>query len=202
MPRSRCADIPRMDVTGAAARRDGSFEREALPHLDVLFRVALRLARDPDRAADLVQETMLRAHRAWASFRPGTNARAWLVTILRNQFISDYRRERREAVVADLDTVEPFLLDRDMADADPEGEFFSRIVDQTVLDAVDALSPEFREVLVLSDMEGMPYAEIAATLEIPVGTVKSRLFRARRQLQKKLYHHAVEMGYITPRDDA
>ncbi len=191
-----------MDETGKAANRNGSFEREALPHLDVLYRVALRLARDPDRAADLVQETMLRAHRAWASFRTGTNARAWLITILRNQFISDYRRERREAVVADLDKVEPFLLDRSTPDADPEGEFFSQIVDKTVLEAVDALTSDFREVLVLSDMEGMSYAEIAATLEIPVGTVKSRLFRARRQLQEKLYNHAVEMGYIRPRQES
>ncbi len=191
-----------MDETGKPANRNGSFEREALPHLDVLYRVALRLARDPDRAADLVQETMLRAHRAWASFRTGTNARAWLITILRNQFISDYRRERREAVVADLDKVEPFLLDRSTPDADPEGEFFSQIVDKTVLEAVDALTSDFREVLVLSDMEGMSYAEIAATLEIPVGTVKSRLFRARRQLQEKLYNHAVEMGYIRPRQES
>lgn len=202
MPANLRGDIPRMDESGAAASRDGSFEREALPHLDVLYRVALRLARDPDRAADLVQETMLRAFRAWGSFRTGTNARAWLITILRNQFISDYRRERREAVVADLDTVEPFLLDRSVPDSDPEGEFFSQIVDQTVLEAVDALASDFREVLVLSDMEGMSYAEIAATLEIPVGTVKSRLFRARRQLQQTLYDHAVEMGYIRPRQES
>lgn len=202
MPAIRRGDIPGMDETGKLANRNGSFEREALPHLDVLYRVALRLARDPDRAADLVQETMLRAHRAWASFRTGTNARAWLITILRNQFISDYRRERREAVVADLDKVEPFLLDRSTPDADPEGEFFSQIVDKTVLEAVDALTSDFREVLVLSDMEGMSYAEIAATLEIPVGTVKSRLFRARRQLQEKLYNHAVEMGYIRPRQES
>lgn len=202
VPAIRRGDIPGMDETGKPANRNGSFEREALPHLDVLYRVALRLARDPDRAADLVQETMLRAHRAWASFRTGTNARAWLITILRNQFISDYRRERREAVVADLDKVEPFLLDRSTPDADPEGEFFSQIVDKTVLEAVDALTSDFREVLVLSDMEGMSYAEIAATLEIPVGTVKSRLFRARRQLQEKLYNHAVEMGYIRPRQES
>ena len=191
-----------MDESGAAASRDGSFEREALPHLDVLYRVALRLARDPDRAADLVQETMLRAFRAWDSFRTGTNARAWLITILRNQFISDYRRERREGVVADIETVEPFLLDRSVPASDPEGEFFSRIVDKTVLEAVDALASDFREVLVLSDMEGMSYAEIASTLEIPVGTVKSRLFRARRQLQRALYDHAVEMGYIRPRQES
>jgi RNA polymerase sigma-70 factor (ECF subfamily) len=177
-----------------------SFDAEALPHLDALYRVALRLTGDPSQAEDLVQDTMLKAYRAWRQYRPGTNAKGWLLTILRNTFINDYRRRKLEPVAMDLEAVEPHALFRAVEQTDPEGAFFSKIVDAKVLEAIDALGPEFREVLVLSDIEGMRYAEIAETLQVPVGTVKSRLFRARRQLQAALYAHAVEMGYIRPRE--
>jgi RNA polymerase sigma-70 factor (ECF subfamily) len=177
-----------------------SFDDEALPHLDALYRVALRLTADPTLAEDLVQDTMLKAYRSWRQYRPGTNAKGWLLTILRNTFINDYRRRKHEPVAMDLDLVEPHALDRSPRETDPEGSFFSQIVDAKVLEAIDALPTEFREVLVLSDVEGMRYAEIAETLKIPVGTVKSRLFRARHQLQAGLYAHAVEMGYIRPRE--
>ena len=177
-----------------------SFDDEALPHLDALYRVALRLTGDPSQAEDLVQDTMLKAYRAWRQYRPGTNAKGWLLTILRNTFINDYRRRKLEPVAMDLEAIEPHALYRAVEQSDPEGAFFSQIVDAKVLEAVDALPPEFREVLVLSDMEGMRYAEIAEALQVPVGTVKSRLFRARRLLQSALYRHAVEMGYIKPRE--
>ncbi|HEU4829631.1 MAG TPA: sigma-70 family RNA polymerase sigma factor [Gemmatimonadales bacterium] len=177
-----------------------SFEREALPHLDTLYRVALRLTGDDAPAQDLVQDTMLRALRGWGGFRPGSNARAWLVTILRNTFINEYRRRRREPAMVELDDAAPHAIYDAVADADPEGSFFARIVDERVLAAVDALPAEFREVLVLSDMEGMSYAEIAAALAIPLGTLKSRLFRGRRLLQRQLYDHALAMGYISPRE--
>ncbi|HEY7634126.1 MAG TPA: sigma-70 family RNA polymerase sigma factor [Gemmatimonadales bacterium] len=177
-----------------------SFDAEALPHLDALYRVALRLTGDPSQAEDLVQDTMLKAYRAWRQYRPGTNAKGWLLTILRNTFINDYRRRKLEPVAMDLEAIEPHALYRAVEQTDPEGAFFSKIVDAKVLEAIDALAPEFREVLVLSDIEGMRYAEIAETLQVPVGTVKSRLFRARRQLQAALYAHAVEMGYIKPRE--
>ena len=176
-----------------------SFDDEALPHLDALYRVALRLTGDAARAEDLVQDTMLKAYRSWRQYRPGTNAKGWLLTILRNTFINDYRRRKLEPVAMDLEAVEPHAIYRDIETADPEGAFFSQIVDEKVLQAVDALPTEFREVLVLSDMEGLHYAAIAETLQVPVGTVKSRLFRARRLLQAALYEHAVEMGYLKPR---
>lgn len=176
-----------------------TFEQEALPHLDSLYRVATRLTGDPSQAEDLVQETMLRAFRSWSQYRSGTNARAWLHTILRNTFINDYRKRKREPAFAHLETIEPYAIYRTVADTDPEGTFFAQIVDARVLTAIDALPPDFREVLVLSDIESMSYAEIAQALQIPVGTVKSRLFRARRQLQGVLYEHALEMGYIKPR---
>jgi RNA polymerase sigma-70 factor (ECF subfamily) len=177
-----------------------SFDQEALPHLDALYRVALRLTADPSQAEDLVQDTMLKAYRSWHQYRPGTNAKGWLLTILRNTFINDYRRRKLEPVAMDLEAVEPYAIFRSVEVDDPEGNFFSKIVDEKVTEAVDALPPDFREVLVLSDIEGMRYAEIAETIGVPVGTVKSRLFRARRLLQAALYEHAVEMGYIKPRE--
>ena len=174
------------------------FEVEALPHLDTLYRVALRLTGDDAAAQDLVQDTMLRALRGWSGFRPGSNARAWLVTILRNTFINDYRRRRREPALVELDGERTQAIYDAVAETDPEGHFFSRILDTRVLEAVDRLPADFREVLVLSDMEGLSYAEIVSALGIPLGTLKSRLFRARRLLQRELYEYAVATGYLTP----
>ena len=178
------------------AEKRTSFEREALVHLDVLYRVALRLTGNPSDADDLVQETMLKAYRAWDQYEKGTNAKAWLLTILRHAFINEYRRKTRHPETVDLDTIEPFAVFPEVQDEDPQGAFFDRIVDDEVLRAIDQLPEAFRETLVLSDVEGMSYQEIAGILEIPVGTVKSRLFRARHLLQAKLYDYAVEMGYI------
>ncbi len=189
------APTPPPPPTSADAKRR-SFEREALVHLDALYRVALRLTRSPADADDLVQETMLKAYRAWDQFEPGTNAKGWLLTILRHAFINEYRRRTRHPETVDVDTIEPFAVFSDVQEDDPQGAFFDRIVDDEVLRAIDELPEAFRETLVLSDVEGMNYQEIAKILEVPVGTVKSRLFRARKLLQAKLYDYAVGMGYI------
>jgi RNA polymerase sigma-70 factor (ECF subfamily) len=176
--------------------RKASFEREALIHLDALYRVALRLAGNPSDADDLVQDTMLKAYRAWDQFEPGTNAKGWLLTILRHAFINEYRRRRRRPESVDVSVLEQFTVLSDAQEDDPQGAFFDRIVDDEVLKAIDELPDAFREALVLSDVEGLSYQEIAQVLEVPVGTVKSRLFRARQILQAKLYQYAVSMGYI------
>jgi len=173
-----------------------SFEREALVHLDALYRVALRLTGNPSDADDLVQETMLKAYRAWHQYQPGTNAKGWLLTILRHAFINEYRRRRRHPETVDLDAIEPFAVLDERQDDDPQGQFFDKIVDDEVLRAIDALPEQFREAVVLSDVEGMSYEEVARILDVPIGTVKSRLFRGRRLLQAKLYEYAVSMGYI------
>lgn len=180
--------------------REG-FEREALVHLDAVYRMALRLSGDASDAEDLVQETMLKAWHAWHRFERGTNARAWLLTILRNTHINQYRRARREPVTRDVAELEAYTVFGEIQDTDPAGTFFDRIVDDEVVRAVDALPPDFREVLVLSDVEDLPYADIARVIDAPVGTVKSRLFRARQLLQRRLYAFAVEAGYIKPRRD-
>jgi RNA polymerase sigma-70 factor, ECF subfamily len=173
-----------------------SFEREALVHLDSLYRVALRLTGNAADADDLVQETMLKAYRAWHQYERGTNAKGWLLTILRHAFINEYRRRTRHPETVDVDTIEPFAVFSEIQDDDPQGAFFDKIVDDEVLKAIDQLPEAFRETLVLSDVEGMSYQEIAKILEIPVGTVKSRLFRARQLLQGRLYKYAVDNGYI------
>jgi RNA polymerase sigma-70 factor (ECF subfamily) len=179
-----------------------AFEREALVHLDALYRVALRLTGNRADAEDLTQETVLKAYRAWEQFTPGTNAKAWLLTILRNTFINQTRRARTRPQTVDIADVEPFTVFREVQDADPEGSFFAGIVDDEVSRAVAVLPEEFREALVLSDVVGLPYAEIAAMTGVPVGTVKSRLFRGRQLLQKRLYDYAVEMGYVRRRGGA
>lgn len=176
--------------------RRAGFEREALVHLDSLYRLALRLSGNEADAEDLVQEAMLRAYRSWERYTPGTNAKGWLLTILRHLFINEYRRKRRHPESVDLDTIEPFALLDEKQEEDPQTAFFDRIVDEEVLRAVDQLPEAFREAVMLSDVEGLSYEEIAKVLEVPVGTVKSRLYRGRRLLQGKLHDYAVSMGYI------
>ena len=189
------------EISAAAAVEDKkrAFEEEALPHLDSLYRLALKLARDPVWAEDLVQETMLKAYRSWARYKSGTNIRAWLFTILRNTFISEYRQRSRHVDSVDLSDVETYTVFELVQDVDPAGRFFDMIVDEEVARAVDELPDDFREALVLSDVEGLRYSEVAEVIGVPVGTVKSRLHRARRVLQRKLYDYAVEMGHIAPR---
>ncbi|MBI4503177.1 MAG: sigma-70 family RNA polymerase sigma factor [Gemmatimonadetes bacterium] len=182
-----------------ADEKRSAFEREALPHLDTVYRVALRFTGEPAKAQDLVQDTMLKAFRSWHRYETGTNVRAWLLTILRNTFINEYRKEKQRGPTVDISTAETFSLFDKVQEEDPEGRFFDQIIDDEVLQAVDDLPDEFRETLVLSDMEGMTYQEIADVTGAPVGTVKSRLFRARRALQRRLYDYAVEMGYIKRR---
>ncbi len=173
------------------------FEAEALIHLDGLYGLALRFTGGDDAAAqDLVQDTMLKAYRAWDNFQSGTNCRAWLTTILRNTFINDVRRRQKRPAPVEFDEVAERPIYPQLQATDPEGRFFERIVDEEVIRAIEELPEDFRVPVVLADLEGLGYQEISELLEIPVGTVKSRLFRARRRLQQRLYSYAVEMGYI------
>lgn len=182
---------------------DGSFQDEALPQMDAVYRFALSLARDPDRAQDLTQETFLRAYRNWDKYTPGTRVKSWLFTICRNHFLQREERTRRhDEIVADAAEEDPKRISREATvflaarGRDPEGEFWSRIVDDEVLRAIEALPDDFRDAVLLSDLEGLPYQEVAEILDVPAGTVKSRLFRGRRRLQRELYDYAVEQGII------
>lgn len=182
---------------GSGSSKRAEFEQEALVHLDALYGLGLRLTGgDEARSEDLVQEAVLKAWRSWDTYEKGTNCRAWLMTILRNTFINDFRRKKSRPTPVDYDDVEERPVWAELKEEDPAGSFFDSIVDDEVVQAIEDLPDEFRVTLVLSDVEGMSYDEIAEQLEIPVGTVKSRLFRARRRLQKELYDYAVSMGYV------
>lgn len=183
---------------GDEDERQASFAREALVHLDAVYRAALRLAGNATDADDLVQETMLRAYRAWHRFRRGTNARGWLLVILRNAFIEEYRRRSTRRETVDFEATEAFAFSDDLPEADPERAFFEGLVDDEVLRAIDTLPLIYREVVVWTDVEGLPYEETSQLLRVPVGTVKSRLFRARKVLQARLRRYAVASGVIEP----
>ncbi|HZO20117.1 MAG TPA: sigma-70 family RNA polymerase sigma factor [Gemmatimonadaceae bacterium] len=180
------------------AERRAQFEREALVHLDAMYSFALKLARSRDDAEDLVSDTILRAFDRWEQYQLGTNVRAWLFTILYHTFVSRKRRiEAREVQLPE----EPdgWSAFEAVGDADPEGRFYDSFIDEEVMREIDKLPEDYRTAVVLSDIHGLRYAEIAQILEIPEGTVKSRLFRGRRILQKRLVDYAVEMGYVKAR---
>lgn len=180
------------------------FVEEAIPQMEAVHRFALRLSGgSEDDAGDLVQETYLRAYRAWESFRPGTNVRAWLFTICRNVFLrARERRGRAMEVSVDAEPeVEALAATAgvwEAMNADPERAFFDSFVDEDVLREIDKLPEPYREAVVLVDVEGFSYAEACEMLNLPVGTVKSRLYRGRRLLQQALYAYALEMGYVRP----
>lgn len=184
---------------GAAA----DFNEEALPHMDAVFRFALRLSGSRDQAEDLVQETFLRAFRSWEKYTPGTQCKSWLFTICRNLFLRHRERgQRHDEIVSEnvdrssgpFEVVNPVWVKA--VKADPEGEFFDSIVDEVVLGHIQDLPEDYKTAVILSDLEGLSYQEIAEMMEVPVGTVKSRLFRGRRILQKVLYDFAVSEGYV------
>ena len=183
-----------LDSADRTARR-AQFEREAMVHLDALYSFALKLARSRDDAEDLVSDTFLRALERWEQYHLGTNIRAWLFTILYHVFVSRKRRIDAREVQQPEDT-EGWALFEAVGEADPEGRFYDSFLDEEVTSAIGALPEEYRAALVLSDLQGLRYAEIADMLGVPEGTVKSRLFRGRRLLQRKLANFAVEMGYI------
>jgi RNA polymerase sigma-70 factor (ECF subfamily) len=189
-PESGAMSIP-------AEQKQREFEDEALIHLDALYGLALRLSGgDEPRAEDLVQEAVLKAYRAWDRFEAGTNCRAWLMTILRNTFINQFRQQKTRPSPVEFEQVAERPSSDALYEADPEGRIFDRIIDDQVITAIDELPDEFRVAIVLSDLEGLSYQEVAELMGIPVGTVKSRLFRARKRLQERLYDYAVEMGYL------
>ena len=139
----------------------------------------------------------MRAYRFWHQYQPGTNAKAWLLTILRTTFINEFRRrtQRRETIA--LEEIESFTPADDTEEADPEQAFFDGIVDDEVTRAVAALPPAYRDVVELTDIEGMRYEDSARILGVPVGTIKSRLFRARRILRAQLLRYAVSTGWVS-----
>ena len=181
------------------------FESEALSFLDALYRTALRMTRSEAEAEDLVQETYIRAFRFRAQFTPGTNLKAWLFRILTNTFINEYRRKASRPETTELDDVDESILYRHMREVspgssspDPEAEVIDNALSSEVKEALEALPEKFRTTLLL-DVEGFSYKEIAEMLEIPIGTVMSRLHRGRKILQRRLYDVARDRGIVAAR---
>jgi RNA polymerase sigma-70 factor, ECF subfamily len=178
-------------------------EQAALEHIDALYRTALRMTRNASDAEDLVQEAYLRAFRSLHQFTEGTNLRAWLFRILTNTYINEYRRRQRRPSSSSLDDLEEFYLYDHLVDSRvqppderPEDVVIQRLTVDNVIQAIESLPEEFRQVVLLADVEGFSYREIAEIVDIPVGTVMSRLFRARRRLQRQLYDFAIEVGIV------
>ena len=178
-----------------------AFSDEVAPHLHLLYRMALRLTQHEQAAEDLLQDTLERAFLNFARYEAGTNIRAWLLRIMSNVRISGFRRASRRPQTSSLDAVEEFSLYgavrvEGIAPLDVEAAVLNRIGEEAILKAIDALPEDFRTVVVLADVEGFSYRDMATILEIPIGTVTSRLYRGRKQLQRVLWEYAREAGYI------
>lgn len=182
------------------------FEQWALPHKDYLYTACLYLTRQRDEAEDVFQETYLRAFRFFHQFTPGTNCRAWLLTIMQNVFKNRYAQRQRDARMVEFDGAAREYEKKLMADGearrnDPATLLFSNLVDREISDALLSLSEEYRTTLLLVDIEELSYEEAAEVLGCPIGTVRSRLSRARRLLQTALTAYARERGYIKKKDE-
>lgn len=179
------------------------FEAGVIAQLDSLYRTALRLTNNPQEAEDLVQETMLKAFRFSNTYQRGTNLRAWLFRILNTSAINRYRKQASHPTTTSLPEGEDFYLYNRIKDLSgqeltlgAEDEVLSQYMDEDVYNALNDLPPNFRMAVVLADIEGLSYKEIAEALQIPIGTVMSRISRARRQLQQSLWKYAQERGYV------
>lgn len=184
------------------------FTEQAMPLMDSLYGAALRMTRNPSDAEDLVQETFLKAYRGFHGFEDGTNLKAWLYRILTNTYINLYRARKRRPDETDLDEVEDLYLYRRLggleaatAGRSAEDELLDLFTEAEVKDALDGLPENFRLPVLLADVEGFAYKEIADILDIPVGTVMSRLHRGRKGLQRALYDFAVARGLADPVPD-
>jgi RNA polymerase sigma-70 factor (ECF subfamily) len=183
-----------------------TFAEQAMPLMSSLYSAALRMTRNPSDAEDLVQETYLRAYRGFGGFEQGTNLKAWLYRILTNTYINIYRAKKRRPEETDLDDVEDLFLYHRLGGLEAatlgrsaEDELMDYFTEAEVKDAIEALPEQFRMAVLLADVEGFSYKEIAEILDIPIGTVMSRLHRGRKALQKRLYEFARDRGLVGTR---
>ncbi|HET9442679.1 MAG TPA: sigma-70 family RNA polymerase sigma factor [Acidimicrobiales bacterium] len=194
------------DQAEDVARRQ-EFTEQAMEHMPSLYAAAMRMTRNSADAEDLVQETYLKAYRAWGSFQQGTNLKAWLYRILTNTFINAYRSKKRRPEQTEIEEVEDLYLYRRLggleavrAGRSAEDEVLDLFTDTDVKHAIEALAEPFRLAVLLADVEGFSYKEIAEILDIPIGTVMSRLHRGRKALQKTLVGLGMQRGQVDGRD--
>ncbi len=178
--------------------RDRIFKKEFLPHADALYNFAFHLTYNEDDANDLVQETFLKSYRFIDSYQQGTNAKAWLFKILKNAFINDYRRKSKQPSKVDYDEIVSYH------DTDDDGhveyldlrqELFQGMLGDEITRALNELPVDFKTIILLCDIEEFSYEEIAKIIDIPIGTVRSRLHRARNILKEKLREYALKEGF-------
>lgn len=178
---------------------ENDFTNETLPHRDALYNYALKISGNADDAQDLVQETYYKAYRHFDKFQTGTNSKAWMFMILKNSFINDYRKSKREPYKLDYEQIQNFYenVKSDRADENNlDKDFFNDLFDDELTDAIDQLPTKMREVFLLCDLEGYSYEETAELVGCPIGTVRSRLHRARHMLQENLFEYAKDKGYL------
>jgi RNA polymerase sigma-70 factor (ECF subfamily) len=182
-----------------------NFERDAMEFAPQLYSAALRMTRNPADAEDVVQETYLKAYRAYASFQEGTNLKAWLYRILTNTYINKYRKAQRRPNEVELGELQDLYLykrlgEQSGATESAEITALDSFVDEDIVAAIESLPETFRMPVLYADVEGFSYKEIAEMLDIPIGTVMSRLHRGRKALQRKLWNLAVERGLVEPKE--
>lgn len=185
----------------ASPKLGWDFEAAAIPFLDGLYNMAYRLTRNAEDAEDLIQETYFKAYKHYDKFEAGTNLKAWLFRIMKNTFINGYRKTQKSPPQSAFSEIEDSFESQVDSSAtqrikNPEQEFLDKVLDADVQAAIDALREDYRMVILLVDLEGFSYKEAASILEVPVGTVMSRLYRGRRMLERVLLEYAQKQGYL------
>lgn len=186
------------------SEKNSIFDQEFMPHIDSMYNFGYRLTFDEDDAKDLVQDTYLKAYRFINSFEKGTNAKAWLFRILKNSFINDYRKKSKQPAKIDYQEVETYYNSDDVdygITTDLRVDAVKDMLGDEISNALNSLAVDFRTVIILCDLEGFTYEEMAKILDIPIGTVRSRLHRARNLLKEKLRSYAQNMGYKTDEEE-
>ncbi|MBN1279932.1 MAG: sigma-70 family RNA polymerase sigma factor [Chlorobiaceae bacterium] len=181
-------------------KKQQEFQEEAVAHINSLYNYALHLTMNPDDAEDLVQETYLKAYKFFNSFERGTNCKAWLFKILKNNYINRFRKNSREPGKVDYDLIKDFyhsIKDVRSDTSEADSDYFHSLMHEEVYQALQSLPEEFREVIQLCDIEGFTYEEIANMVESPIGTVRSRLYRGRKLLRGQLENYARKYGFNT-----
>jgi RNA polymerase sigma-70 factor (ECF subfamily) len=188
-----------LNLSELEIEKQKKFENETVPHQDALYNYALKIARNADDAQDLLQETYYKAFKNYHQFENGTNSKAWMFMILKNTFINNYRKLKREPAKLDYDEIEDIYenIKSDQAkDNNLDLDFYNNLLDDELSAALSKIPSKMREVFLLCDLEGYTYEEIAAITDIPIGTVRSRLHRARNLLQEELFGYAKVNGYL------
>ncbi len=186
------------ELTNKEIRKQKDFNEEIIPHLDTLYNFGLRLTSDPNDAEDLVQDTIVKAYRFFSSYEKGTNAKAWLFRILKNSYINNYRKKSKKPQEVDYDEVSTFYetIRAERTDtSDLEDKMFRDLIDDDLSRALDKIPEDFRTVVLLCDVEDFTYEEIANMLDVPIGTIRSRLHRGRNLLKAELMEYAAKRGY-------